>query len=135
MLGAGLLWFGWFGFNVGSALSLNDVALTAFINTNIAAAASALTWMLSEWFFQSKPTAMGAACGVVSGLVAITPACGFVTPFSALLIGAIGGVLCFGAVFFLKQNSDTTIHSMHLDVTASAELGAALRQDYLQLPP
>lgn len=102
MLGAGLLWFGWFGFNVGSALSLNDVALNAFINTNIAAAASALTWMLSEWFFQSKPTAMGAACGVVSGLVAITPACGFVTPFSALLIGAIGGVLCFGAVFFLK---------------------------------
>ncbi|HDR7276092.1 ammonium transporter [Bacillus paranthracis] len=102
MLGAGLLWFGWFGFNVGSALSLNDVALTAFINTNIAAAASALTWMLSEWFFQSKPTAMGAACGVVSGLVAITPACGFITPFSALLIGAIGGVLCFGAVFFLK---------------------------------
>lgn len=102
MLGAGLLWFGWFGFNVGSALSLNAVALTAFINTNIAAAASALTWMLSEWFFQSKPTAMGAACGAVSGLVAITPACGFVTPFSALLIGAIGGVLCFGAVFFLK---------------------------------
>ncbi|MGG5736853.1 MULTISPECIES: ammonium transporter [Bacillus cereus group] len=103
MLGAGLLWFGWFGFNVGSALSLNDVALTAFINTNIAAAASALTWMLSEWFFQSKPTAMGAACGVVSGLVAITPACGFVTPFFALLIGAIGGILCFGAVFFLKN--------------------------------
>ncbi|PGO76464.1 ammonia channel protein [Bacillus cereus] len=102
MLGAGLLWFGWFGFNVGSALSLNDVALTAFINTNIAAAASALTWMLSEWFFQSKPTAMGAAGDAVSGLVAITPACGFVTPFSALLIGAIGGVLCFGAVFFLK---------------------------------
>ncbi|KAB2497028.1 ammonium transporter [Bacillus cereus] len=102
MLGAGLLWFGWFGFNVGSALSLNDVALTAFINTNIAAAASALTWMLSEWFFQSKPTAMGAACGAVSGLVAITPACGFVTPFYALLIGAIGGILCFGAVFFLK---------------------------------
>ncbi|PKJ53210.1 ammonium transporter [Bacillus sp. SN10] len=102
MLGAGLLWFGWFGFNVGSALSLNDVALTAFINTNIAAAASALTWMLSEWFFQSKPTAMGAACGAVSGLVAITPACGFVTPLSALLIGAIGGILCFGAVFFLK---------------------------------
>ncbi|MDZ4523376.1 ammonium transporter [Bacillus cereus group sp. BceL300] len=102
MLGAGLLWFGWFGFNVGSALSLNDVALTAFINTNIAAAASALTWMLSEWFFQSKPTAMGAACGAVSGLVAITPACGFVTPFSALLIGAISGILCFGAVFFLK---------------------------------
>ena len=85
MLGAGLLWFGWFGFNVGSALSLNDVALTAFINTNIAAAASALTWMLSEWFFQSKPTAMGAACGVVSGLVAITPACGFVTPSQLFL--------------------------------------------------
>ena len=133
MLGAGLLWFGWFGFNVGSALSLNDVALTAFINTNIAAAASALTWMLSEWFFQSKPTAMGAACGVVSGLVAITPACGFVTPFSALLIGAIGGIICFGAVFFLKQNSGMTIHLMPLDATASEELGAVLQQDYLQL--
>ncbi|MBO1578052.1 ammonium transporter [Bacillus sp. XF8] len=103
ILGAGLLWFGWFGFNVGSALTLNDVALTAFINTNTAAAASALTWILAEWFFQSKPTVMGAACGAVSGLVAITPACGFVTPFSALLIGAIGGVLCFGAVFFLKH--------------------------------
>lgn len=103
MLGAGLLWFGWFGFNVGSALSLNDVALTAFINTNIAAAASALTWMLSEWFFQSKPTAMGAACGAVSGLVAITPACGFVTPFSALLIGAIGGVLCFEQSFLKNK--------------------------------
>ncbi|MCR8855966.1 MULTISPECIES: ammonium transporter [Bacillus] len=103
LLGAGLLWFGWFGFNVGSALTLNDVALTAFINTNTAAAASALTWILAEWFFQSKPTVMGAACGAVSGLVAITPACGFVTPFSALLIGAIGGVLCFGAVFFLKH--------------------------------
>lgn len=103
ILGAGLLWFGWFGFNVGSALTLNDVALTAFINTNTAAAASALTWILAEWFFQSKPTVLGAACGAVSGLVAITPACGFVTPFSALLIGAIGGFLCFGAVFFLKQ--------------------------------
>ncbi|WP_243521113.1 ammonium transporter [Bacillus pseudomycoides] len=103
LLGAGLLWFGWFGFNVGSALTLNDVAMTTFINTNTAAAASALTWILAEWFFQSKPTVMGAACGAVSGLVAITPACGFVTPFSALLIGAIGGVLCFGAVFFLKH--------------------------------
>ena len=89
--------------------------------------------MLSEWFFQSKPTAMGAACGAVSGLVAITPACGFVTPFSALLIGAIGGILCFGAVFFLKQNSVMTIHLMPLDATASEELGAVLQQDYLQL--
>ncbi len=103
ILGAGLLWFGWFGFNVGSTLTLNDVALAAFINTNTAAAASALTWMLTEWFFQTKPTVLGAACGAVSGLVAITPACGFVTPLSALIIGAIGGALCFLAVYFLKH--------------------------------
>lgn len=103
VLGAGLLWFGWFGFNVGSALTLSDVAMTAFINTNTAAAASLLTWVLAEWFFQSKPTVLGAACGAVSGLVAITPACGFVTPLAALLIGAIGGVLCFSSVYFLKH--------------------------------
>ncbi|CAM4089964.1 ammonia channel protein [Bacillus manliponensis] len=103
ILGAGLLWFGWFGFNVGSALTINDIAMTAFINTNTAAAASLLTWILAEWFFQSKPTVLGAACGAVSGLVAITPACGFVTPMSALLIGAIGGVLCFTSVYFLKH--------------------------------
>ncbi|MDP7977556.1 ammonium transporter [Bacillus sp. WLY-B-L8] len=95
--------FDWFGFNVGSTLTLNDVALTAFINTNTAAAASALTWMLTEWFFQKKPTVLGAACGAVSGLVAITPSCGFVTPLSALIIGAIGGALCFLAVYFLKH--------------------------------
>ena len=134
MLGAGLLWFGWFGFNVGSALSLNDVALTAFINTNIAAAASALTWILSEWFFQSKPTAMGAACGAVSGLVAITPACGFVTPCRSYYRSDWRRIMLRSSLF-LKQNSDTTIHSMHSDVTASAELGAELRQDYLQLLP
>ncbi|WP_369900688.1 ammonium transporter [Bacillus manliponensis] len=103
ILGAGLLWFGWFGFNVGSALTINDIAMTAFINTNTAAAASLLTWILAEWFFQSKPTVLGAACGAVSGLVAITPACGFVTPMSALLIGAVGGVLCFTSVYFLKH--------------------------------
>lgn len=103
ILGAGLLWFGWFGFNVGSALTLNDVAMIAFINTNTAAATSLLTWILAEWFFQSKPTVLGAACGAVSGLVAITPACGFVTPLSALFIGAIGGALCFSSVYFLKH--------------------------------
>ena len=102
MLGAGLLWFGWFGFNVGSALSLNDVALTAFINTNIGCWRLSINLDAFRVVLPIKTDCDGVACGAVSGLVAITPACGFVTPFSALLIGAIGGILCFGAVFLLK---------------------------------
>jgi Amt family ammonium transporter len=103
VLGAGLLWFGWFGFNVGSALTLNDVALTAFINTNTATAMAAIGWVLCEWIISKKPTVLGAVSGAVSGLVAITPACGFVTPVSALVIGLLGGAICYFAVFFLKR--------------------------------
>jgi Amt family ammonium transporter len=102
VLGAGILWFGWFGFNVGSALSLNDVAMIAFVNTNTAAAAGIVGWILVEWFLSKKPTMLGAISGALAGLVAITPACGFVTPFVSILIGFIGGAICFWAIFSLK---------------------------------
>ncbi len=95
--GAGLLWFGWFGFNAGSALSANGLAANAFLVTNTAAAAAALGWMFTEWWKRGKPTVLGAASGAVAGLVAITPASGFVGPLAAVLIGMAGGFLCFSA--------------------------------------
>ncbi|MBI2070412.1 MAG: ammonium transporter [Elusimicrobia bacterium] len=98
LLGAGLLWFGWFGFNAGSALSANGLSTAAFVTTNTAAAAATISWLFAEWWRQGKPTALGAASGAVAGLVAITPAAGFVTPLSALAIGAIAGILCYGAI-------------------------------------
>ena len=98
LLGAALLWFGWFGFNAGSELAADGVACSAFINTHIATAAAAMSWILIEWMRFKKPTAVGFASGAVAGLVAITPACGFVTPFSALLIGLIVSPICFSAI-------------------------------------
>ncbi|MBD2137392.1 ammonium transporter [Anabaena sp. FACHB-1237] len=98
LLGAGLLWFGWFGFNAGSALAANTVATIAFVNTNTSAAAGALMWLILEASLRSKPTAVGAATGAVAGLVGITPAAGFVTPLSAILIGLITSFVCFYAV-------------------------------------
>jgi ammonium transporter, Amt family len=95
--GAALLWVGWFGFNAGSALAANGLATSAFVATNTATAAATLSWMSSEWFHKGKPTVLGAASGAVAGLVAITPASGFVAPMPALLIGAVAGVLCYGA--------------------------------------
>jgi Amt family ammonium transporter len=103
VLGAGLLWFGWFGFNVGSALSLNNIAMIAFINTNTAAAAGMFGWILVEWFINKKPTMLGAVSGALAGLVAITPGCGFVTPFASILIGFIGGLICFWSISSLKE--------------------------------
>ncbi|MDT8715139.1 ammonium transporter [Clostridium sp. 19966] len=103
ILGVGLLWFGWYGFNAGSALAFNDVAMNAFVTTNTAAAAAGLSWMFSEWIINKKPTALGFGSGIVAGLVAITPAAGFVTPMSAILIGLLGGIICFFAVNFLKS--------------------------------
>ncbi|WP_199328141.1 ammonium transporter [Cylindrospermum sp. FACHB-282] len=100
LLGAGLLWFGWFGFNAGSALSANTVATVAFVATNTAAAAGALMWLILEGVLRGKPTAVGAATGAVAGLVGITPAAGFVTPLSAILIGFITSFVCFYAVSF-----------------------------------
>ncbi|MCD7034770.1 ammonium transporter [Metabacillus sp. GX 13764] len=103
VLGGGLLWFGWFGFNVGSSLSLNEVALTAFINTNTAASAGIAGWMACEWFINKKPTMLGAVSGAVAGLVAITPACGFVTPAASVLIGAVSSILCYWFVTSAKK--------------------------------
>ncbi len=98
LLGAGLLWFGWFGFNAGSALASDGNAALAFTNTQVSAAAGCLSWLLGEWRFQKHPSALGAASGIVAGLVAITPAAGFVTPVWALVIGFAAGVVCYSAV-------------------------------------
>lgn len=98
VIGAGLLWFGWFGFNAGSALGANGLAASAFVVTNLGAAAATLSWMVAEWAHHGKPTVLGAASGAVAGLVAITPAAGFVGPMAALIIGAIGGAICYTAV-------------------------------------
>lgn len=98
LIGASLLWFGWFGFNAGSALASGALATTAFVSTNSGAAAAALTWVILEWWLRGKPTAVGIATGLVAGLVGITPAAGFVTPLSALFIGSITSVACFFAV-------------------------------------
>ena len=98
ILGAGLLWFGWFGFNAGSAVAAGTLSTSAFIATNTAAAAATLAWMLMDWMVRGKPTALGAASGAVAGLVAITPASGYVSPMSSFIIGAAGGCVCFAAV-------------------------------------
>ena len=103
MIGSALLWFGWFGFNAGSALEANGVAGLAFLNTWLATAAAAVSWMLTEWIFKSKPSMLGAASGAVAGLVAVTPACGFVGPNGALAIGLIAGVVCLWGVHSLKR--------------------------------
>jgi Amt family ammonium transporter len=97
VMGASLLWFGWFGFNAGSALAANGLAAHAFMTTNTATAAAALGWMFTEWSLRGKPTVLGAASGAVAGLVAITPAAGFVTPMAAIVIGAVAGFICYQA--------------------------------------
>lgn len=96
--GAALLWFGWFGFNAGSALAANGLAANAFVVTHISSALAALSWVLMEWIHRGKPTTLGAASGAVAGLVAITPACGFVGPVPALIIGALAGIICYGGI-------------------------------------
>jgi Amt family ammonium transporter len=103
LLGAALLWFGWFGFNGGSAIASGSLATSAFVVTHISTAAAALSWMLAEWTYRGNPTALGAASGGVAGLVAITPASGFVGPLPAVLIGLAAGVLCYGAINFKSK--------------------------------
>ena len=98
ILGAGILWFGWFGFNAGSALSAGETATLAFFTTQVATGAAVLSWCVAEWMIQKKPTTLGAASGAIAGLVAITPAAGFVGPVSAIIIGLVAGVLCYVAV-------------------------------------
>ena len=102
IMGGALVWLGWYGFNVGSALTINNVAMIAFINTNTAAAAGIIGWVIVEWLMNKKPTMLGAISGAIAGLVAITPACGFVTPFASIIIGLVGGALCFWGVSYLK---------------------------------
>jgi Amt family ammonium transporter len=103
LTGAALLWFGWFGFNAGSAVAANELAVSAFINTNTATAAAAIGWVVIDWLLNRKPTALGAATGAVAGLVAITPASGFVSPVSSIFIGLIVAVVCYIAVAVVKQ--------------------------------
>lgn len=98
LIGAGLLWFGWFGFNAGSALAANETAAVAFITTLVAPAAAGLAWMLLEWHHLKYPTALGFSTGVLAGLVAITPAAGFVSPMAAIPIGIIASFICYEAV-------------------------------------
>ena len=102
MIGASLLWVGWFGFNVGSNLEATGLAAMVFVNTHLATSAAALSWMFLEWMIRGRPTMLGAASGAVAGLVAITPACGFVGPMGAIVIGLIVGGLCLWSVVWLK---------------------------------
>jgi Amt family ammonium transporter len=98
LLGAALLWFGWFGFNGGSAIASGSLATSAFVVTHISTAAAALSWMVAEWTYRGNPTVLGAASGAVAGLVAITPASGFVGPLSAIFIGLAAGIVCYLAI-------------------------------------
>jgi len=109
ILGAALLWFGWFGFNAGSAVAANGLAANAFVTTNTAAAAGAIAWMLVSWI-NGKPSSLGFVSGAVAGLVAITPAAGFVTPMAAILIGAVGGVFCYGIMLWrIRKGFDESL--------------------------
>jgi Amt family ammonium transporter len=110
VLGTGLLWFGWFGFNAGSALGSGALAVSAFVTTNTAAAMAALTWMTASWIRHERPSVLGATAGAVAGLVGITPAAGFVTPMAALIIGFLAGLICFVVVeFIVRQHVDDAL--------------------------
>jgi len=102
-LGAGLLWFGWFGFNAGSAFGANEVAGVALLTTNVATAAGVIAWVIMEWITAKKPTLLGGASGAIAGLVAITPAAGFVSPAGAIIIGLVAGIVGWFGVFVLKK--------------------------------
>jgi Amt family ammonium transporter len=102
-IGACLLWVGWFGFNAGSALGSGPLATSAFVNTHFGAAGAALSWMLAEWIRSGKPSALGGISGAVAGLVAITPAAGFVQPMSAIVIGLLAGAFCYFMVIKVKN--------------------------------
>lgn len=113
ILGASLLWFGWFGFNAGSALGANALAVKAFLTTQLAAAAAALGWLVVEWKISGRPTVLGIASGAVAGLVSITPAAGFVEPIWSIIIGFVGGIVCFFAVQSkFKLNIDDSLDAV-----------------------
>jgi Amt family ammonium transporter len=127
VIGACLLWVGWFGFNAGSAVAASGLATSAFINTHFAAATAALGWMLAEWVRMGKPSMLGGISGCVAGLVAITPASGFVQPMPALLIGFLAGVFCFFMVTAVKHafSYDDTLDAFGVH-GAGGTLGALL---------
>jgi Amt family ammonium transporter len=126
LLGAGMLWFGWFGFNAGSALGANGLAALALIDTHVAAAAGAVGWLAIEWAQRGKPTALGVASGLVAGLVGITPAAGFVAPWAAAVIGAAAGLVCYVAVVSKeKLGYDDTLDAFGVHGVGGA-LGALL---------
>jgi Amt family ammonium transporter len=148
LLGAGLLWFGWFGFNAGSALASGGLATVAFVSTNTGAAAAALTWLILEKVLRGKPTAVGAATGAVAGLVGITPAAGFVTPLAAILIGSITSVCCFFAISIkakmqIDDSLDTfpvhgvggTVGAILTGIFATTEVNAAGKEGLLRGNP
>ena len=103
VLGAGILWVGWFGFNAGSALAADGIAVNALVTTQVAAGAALVSWLAAEWIVQKKPTTLGAASGAVAGLVAITPGAGFVTPVAAIVIGLLAGCICYFAVLMKSR--------------------------------
>jgi Amt family ammonium transporter len=116
VLGCALLWFGWFGFNAGSALAANGLAVSAFVNTNTAAAMAALTWLTISWAHKGVPSVVGATAGAVAGLVAITPAAGYVTPGASILIGLMVSVVCYGAVMLrdkMKVDDALDVWAVH----------------------
>jgi ammonium transporter, Amt family len=128
MLGTGLLWFGWFGFNAGSALAANGTAALALINTQVAAAAALAGWLLVEKIRQGHPTSLGAASGAVAGLVAITPACAFVAPWAAVVIGFLAGVMCTAATglkyrFNLDDSLDVVAVHLLAGIWGSVAIG------------
>jgi len=109
LIGAALLWFGWFGFNAGSALGVNEMAVNAFVATNAAAAAGTLAWMGASWY-HGKPSSLGMVSGAIAGMVAITPAAGYVTPMVSILIGAVDGLICYGAMLFrIRKGLDESL--------------------------
>lgn len=117
LLGTGILWLGWFGFNAGSALAADGIAINAFVTTQIGASVAALGWMIAEWWKVGKPTTLGIASGAVAGLVAITPGAGFVSPLSAMAIGLVAGVVCFFAVnlkFKFRYDDSLDVVGIHL---------------------
>ena len=117
LLGTGILWFGWFGFNAGSAFAADANAITAFTTTQIAASVAAMGWVVAEWWKTGKPTTLGAASGAVAGLVAITPCAGFVSPLASIAIGVIAGVVCFWAVslkFRFNYDDSLDVVGIHL---------------------
>ena len=140
LLGTGILWLGWFGFNAGSALAADGIAINAFVTTQIAAAVAALGWVVAEWRKTGKPTTLGAASGAVAGLVAITPGAGFVSPMSAMAIGLVAGFICFGAVslkFRFGYDDSLDVVGVHLagGIVGSVLLGVFAQSSINEFVP